>query len=667
MTNVISRLRCGRSGGIVPGVRARLGQSRPRGLVVARWGVLAFSAFHALVELGRIAGASVGAVKIGIAAALSVVFVSMHLRHLWFATHGRRPPHGEVTLAVMAAAELVGLVVVGVPWTGDLYALGVSALVVLAPPWSLVVVAASVLEPLATSLHGIMYGAEVSTFLQRLNGCYALLADVLSQFVVVWLIAAVYRLELSRGALAAASAEQERERVLERLRASLNRNLGGLLDAGRQAEVQIGRQGVAGAVLALDGLIEFSHAALSDLRRVVADARTPAGSSAAEGLIEAARSASTPVGRALSAGRARIACWALYVLWFSFVPLFFAGVFGPTGSHPSLPPFLVATIALGGLQAWLLLEVMGRRRSRVVAARWWLMLAIWAAVLPWGGYSWLGAGWLVAASAAISFTGWRRWLPILPIAIATAIADLFVQLPYMNTFNLIVEVAAEFVFSIFVAAALAASAELLSAVRALEQVRSQLAEQAVREERRRMSSDLHDILGQSLTAISLKAGLARELVIAGDRAAARSEVTAVLALAEAQAAEVDQVARNQRRVQLVTELEAAAALLRAAGIEVSTAVNLDGLDDDASTVLGWAIREGTTNILRHTNARSCEIVLRRDDGHVQLQLRNDGAGSPRAGGSGLAGLRERLALVEGSARAEALPGGRFQLHVQLPA
>jgi hypothetical protein len=265
--------------------------------------VLAFSAFHALVELGRIAGASVGAVKIGIAAALSVVFVSMHLRHLWFATHGGRPPHGKVTLAAMAAAELVGLVVVGVPWTGDLYALGVSALVVLAPPWSLVVVAASVLEPLATSLPGIMYGAEVSTFLQRLNGCYALLADVLSQFVVVWLIAAVYRLELSRGALAAASAEQERERVLERLRASLNRNLGGLLDAGRQAEVQIGRQGVAGAVLALDGLIEFSHAALSDLRRVVADARTPAGSSAAEGLIEAARSARTPVGRALSRGR----------------------------------------------------------------------------------------------------------------------------------------------------------------------------------------------------------------------------------------------------------------------------------------------------------------------------------------------------------------------------
>ena len=117
----------------------------------------------------------------------------------------------------------------------------------------------------------------------------------------------------------------------------------------------------------------------------------------------------------------------------------------------------------------------------------------------------------------------------------------------------------------------------------------------------------------------------------------------------------------------MTELEAAAALLRAAGIEVSTAVNLDGLDDDASTLLGWAIREGTTNILRHANARSCEIVLRRDDGHVQLQLRNDGAGSPRAGGSGLAGLRERLALVEGSARAEALPGGRFQLHVQLPA
>jgi len=370
--------------------------------------------------------------------------------------------------------------VIGVPWTGDLYALGVSSLVVLAPPWSLGVVAACVLEPLATGLRGMMFGSEVSTFPERLNVSYALLADVLSQFVVVWLIAAVHRLELSRGALAAASAEQERQRVLGRLRTSLNHNMSGLLDAGRQAQAQIGRQGVAATVLALDGLIEFSNGALRDLRRVVADARTPAGSSAAAGLIEAARIARTPVGRALSVGRARVACWALYALWFAFVPLFVAGVFGPTGSHPSLPPFLAATIALGGLQAWLGVEVMRGRRPRFMAVRWWLMLAIWAAVLPWGGYSWLTAGWFVGASAAISFAGWRRWLPIVPIAVATAIADLFVNLPYMNAFNLIVEVAGMLVFSIFVSAVLAASAELLSAVRRLEQVRGHLVEQAIR-------------------------------------------------------------------------------------------------------------------------------------------------------------------------------------------
>ncbi|MGA2011735.1 MAG: histidine kinase [Solirubrobacteraceae bacterium] len=629
--------------------------------------MLAFSAFHALDELGRIAGASVGAGKVAAAAAMSVVFVSMHLRHLWFATHGRRPPHGAITLAVMACAELVGLVVIGVPWTGDLYALGVSALVVLAPPWSLGVVAACLLEPLLTGLHGMIFGSEVSTFPERLNTSYALLADVLSQFVIVWLIAAVYRLELSRGALAAAAAEQERQRVRARLQASLNHNLSGLLDAGRKAQVQIGRQGVAGALLALDGLIEFSQHALSDLRRVVADARTPAGSSAADGLIEAARIARTPIGRALSVGRARVACWALYVLWFAFVPLFVAGVFGPTGSHPSLPPFLAATIALGGLQTWLQVDVMRGRGPHFAAARWWLMLAIFAAVLPWGGYSWLSAGWFTAACAAISFTGWRRWLPVVAIAVAVAIADLFVQLPYMNAFNLFVEVAGMFVFSIFVSAALAASTWLVAAVRELEQVRGQLAEHAIREERRRMWSDLHDILGQSLTAISLKAGLARELVISGDRTAAHSEVTDVLALAEAQAAEIDQVAGNQRRVQLTTELDAAVALLRAAGIDVSTAIDLEELNDDVSTLLGWAIREGTTNILRHANARSCEIVLRRNDGRVQLQLRNDGARTPAPGGSGLAGLHERLALAQGSAQAEPLPGGRFQLHVQLPA
>ena len=521
---------------------------------------------------------------------------------------------------------------------------------------------------MATGLRGIVFGVQVSSFSGRLNISYALLADVLAQFVVVWLIAAVHRLELSRGALAEAAAEYERERVRTRVRASLNHSLGGLLLAGRQAEAQIGEQGVAVPLLALDDLIELTQRTLSDLRRIVADARTPAGNSATAGLIQAARTARTPVGRALSVRRARIACWVQYALWFAFVPLQTSGVFGPPPANAPVALLLVATVALGGLQTRLLVEVMRGQHPRFAAVRWWLMLAIWAAVLPSGSYIWLPAGWFVAASAAISFTGWRRWLPIPIIALAVATDDLLLNLTDMNTFNLIVEVVGEFVFSIFVATALAASARLLTAVRRLEQVRGQLAEQAIRAERRRMSSDLHDILGQSLTAISLKAGLARELVIVGDRAAARSEVRDVLALAEAQAAEVDQVARNQRRVQLAAELEAAVALMRAAGIQVTTAIDLGGLvNEHVSTLLGWAIREGTTNILRHSNARSCEIVLGRGDGLVELEMRNDGARATGTGGTGLVGLHERLALAEGSARAQSLPGDRFQLQVQLPA
>jgi two-component system sensor histidine kinase DesK len=200
----------------------------------------------------------------------------------------------------------------------------------------------------------------------------------------------------------------------------------------------------------------------------------------------------------------------------------------------------------------------------------------------------------------------------------------------------------------------------------LEATRHTLAEPAVRVERKRLSSDLHDVLGQTLTAISLKGDLTRRL-IERDRERAAGEVEDLLALATGQAGEMSAVARGEPEVAFDGETANALALLEAAGVRVHADVALGRLDAETSALLGYAVREGETNILRHARARRCSIRAVRTGGQLELELRNDGAEGRRApGGSGLPGLADRLAGHGGPAEATELPGGRFVLRVRLP-
>jgi two-component system sensor histidine kinase DesK len=220
--------------------------------------------------------------------------------------------------------------------------------------------------------------------------------------------------------------------------------------------------------------------------------------------------------------------------------------------------------------------------------------------------------------------------------------------------------------SSLVVAGVCASARLVRIVAELDAARDALAANAVRSERRRLSRDLHDVLGQSLTAISLKADLARRL-IAADRAAAAHEIGELEAVASSLAEEIEAVARDEREVAFVTEAGAAVDLLRLAGIEVRASLDVDGIAPDASAVLGFAMREGTTNILRHADARTCTIHAVRENGVVRLELVNDGAGVRRSHGTGLQNLADRLAELDGRAAGAPLGDGRFRLRVEVPA
>jgi two-component system, NarL family, sensor histidine kinase DesK len=130
--------------------------------------------------------------------------------------------------------------------------------------------------------------------------------------------------------------------------------------------------------------------------------------------------------------------------------------------------------------------------------------------------------------------------------------------------------------------------------------------------------------------------------------------------------DIHEVTRDERTVSLRTEADGAGALLAAAGVDARIDVALSGLAATVDNVLGWAVREGVTNMLRHSEPRTSSITARRRSGRVWLEIINDGV-RPRAGtGRGLAGLAERARALSGSVATERTRDGRFRLVVEIP-
>lgn len=208
------------------------------------------------------------------------------------------------------------------------------------------------------------------------------------------------------------------------------------------------------------------------------------------------------------------------------------------------------------------------------------------------------------------------------------------------------------------------SAWLLGAVWELDATRELQARLAVAEERLRFGRDLHDVMGRNLAVIALKSELAVQLARRG-RPEAAEQMVEVQRIARESQREVRDVVRGYREADLAVELAGALSVLRAAGVD-GRAEGDDGstLPPRIQAALGWVIREATTNVLRHSEAQRCTIRLSVGDG-VVLAVENDGVPEPRGdegGGSGLAGLRERLAALNGTLTAEPRPGG-FRLTV----
>jgi two-component system, NarL family, sensor histidine kinase DesK len=267
------------------------------------------------------------------------------------------------------------------------------------------------------------------------------------------------------------------------------------------------------------------------------------------------------------------------------------------------------------------------------------------------GDEWLGL--LVYLSIAVALAlPTRRALP--GIAALTVVA-----LAITAELDVAIQVAA---FGVI----LVAVRRLMELVRELEATREQVAQLAASEERLRLSRDLHDVLGANLSLIALKSQLARKL-LGRDREQAENEVRDIESVARTSLQEARAAVQGLRRASMASELERARETLATAGIELEV-TGVGPLPAGVEALLGFVVREAVTNVVRHSQARRCEIVVRRINGVVALELRDDGiGGAPGADqGSGLRGLAERMAEAGGTLEAGPADGAGFRVIARLP-
>ncbi|MFD9632815.1 sensor histidine kinase [Streptomyces violascens] len=206
----------------------------------------------------------------------------------------------------------------------------------------------------------------------------------------------------------------------------------------------------------------------------------------------------------------------------------------------------------------------------------------------------------------------------------------------------------------------------------LHHSRAEWSRLAVAGERLRFARDLHDVLGFSLSAITLKCEPAYRL-FAESPPKAQEELAHILRTSRKALADVRSVSRGYREMSLRGEADAAVSMLEAAGIRTTLRFDAGVLPGPVDTALATVLREGLTNMLRHSKAAHCGSTAERTAAGVRLTLVNDGVdggapsvpGSEANGGSGIGNLTTRISAVNGRLEAGARPDGRFELTAEV--
>src|SRR3989440_9246795 len=263
---------------------------------------------------------------------------------------------------------------------------------------------------------------------------------------------------------------------------------------------------------------------------------------------------------------------------------------------------------------------------------------------------------VLLAGAAV---GWRMAIPLVVLAaVAGGALDLIRGVGTLQAVGGVIN-------DTIVGLSAVAGRLLIEANQQLLRARGQIARLAVGEERLRFARDLHDLIGHSLSVIALKSELAGRLITDAPGLAAH-EVEDIEKVSRDALREVREAVTGYRQPTLAAELARAHEALTAAGIEFHVDQEHAPLPPALEAVLAWTVREGVTNVMRHSQAKRCAIRITNRDGRVTVEVVDNGRGGTLEPGSGLRGLRERVLERGGTLTAEPLPHEGFRLRVILP-
>jgi len=369
--------------------------------------------------------------------------------------------------------------------------------------------------------------------------------------------------------------------------------------------------------------------------------------------------------------------YLLWLIWVIWLPFFSPGIIGLYLAHPPIPILFISFLGVTLFFTLYLRETLvnaqhltGEVTITLDSSVWqWLPLVgmlVLSVALPLISQGdpgdWLDFFIFTASYIGGRFQTRKTTLILILLVLLNVVAGWLVHFSWTG-------IGRSIVFVIAVGYVVRAIVWSLTIRRELHQAREEIARLAVMNERLRIARDLHDLLGHSLSLIALKSELAgRLLTMAPERAT--TEVKDIEQVARTTLQEVREAVANYRQPTLASEIQGAQEILAAAGIVYNYEGDKKIIHTLPATIqasLGWVIREGVTNIIKHSRAQHCTLSISQHPHELRLVLTNDGpAASSTSKGNGLHGITERVAALGGTCEAKAGLKSGFHLTVSLP-
>ena len=182
-------------------------------------------------------------------------------------------------------------------------------------------------------------------------------------------------------------------------------------------------------------------------------------------------------------------------------------------------------------------------------------------------------------------------------------------------------------------------------------------------ERERIAQDLHDLLGQTLTMVAIKSDVATKLFDSKPEQA-KQELSDIRDAARMALKDVREAVAGMNKTTVKAELKRAEQILASANIQLTIRGELLNLTPELDQVLGLAVREAMTNIVRHSQAKRANFEITNDGEFLRVSIEDNGQQDRLIEGSGIKGLRKRIAAIGGSTNLEQTPG--LKMLIQIP-